>query len=226
MPYALIPLLALVAFEPPEGEVGQGPQPAANPISWELEFKFLDPQRIEVQLPGRTEPEVYWYIVYTATNTSGRTQDFFPMFQIVTEDLQVFGTDLGIHQLVFDAIRERHRLTHKYLVHPTKAIGPLLAGTDHARESVAIWRDIDLNVNQFMVYVAGLSGELQFLRNPSYDSDEPEVAAADPAELGQVENPKHFTLRKTLSIRYTLPGSAPARHVASPRRESVDWIMR
>lgn len=210
-------------------DVGSGPEPSPNPISWELEFTFLDPQRIEVQLPGRQTPEVYWYVVYTVTNTSGRSQRFFPMFQIVTEDLQVFDTDTGISALVFDAIRERHRITHKYLVHPTKAIGALLAGADNARESVAIWRQVDLSLNDFKVYVAGLSGETDFIRNPVYDPGKPETRevgwlAGQPRE--QVVNPKYFTLRKTLEIPYTLPGSPAARPAAVPQRGQVRWIMR
>jgi len=39
-------------------------------------------------------------------------------------------------------------------------------------------------------------------------------------------NPRYFTLRKTLEIRYTLPGSPQARPGAQPQRDEVRWIMR
>jgi hypothetical protein len=228
MLYAVMPLTLLLFAPQFESPVGTGPEPSATPISWELEFRFLDPKRIEIQLPGTDRPEVYWYMVYTVVNTSPRSQRFYPMFQIVTEDLQVFDTDLGISPLVFEAIREHHRITHKYLVEPTKAIGALLTGDDNARESVAIWRQVDLTGNNFRVYVAGLSGEVQFVRNPSFDASRPE--SKDVIGLNGVPqsgpNPRHFTLRKTLEIRYTLPGSPQARPQAVPQRTEVRWVMR
>lgn len=226
---ALAPLVVLLMGAQADPQVGTGPEPSPNPISWELEFKFLDPKRLEIQLPGSERPEVYWYMVYTVTNTGARRQRFFPTFQIVTEDIRVFDTDMAISALVFDAIRERHRITHPYLVHPTKAIGALLSGDDNARESVAIWREVDLSLNRFKVYVAGLSGEMRFVRNPVYDPDKPETQKTtrpDGHEGEVVVNPKHFTLRKTLEINYTLPGSQRTGFQALPERGEIRWIMR
>jgi hypothetical protein len=224
----LAPLTLLLALGQAPADVGTGPKPAPNPISWEFAFSFLDPQRIEVQLPGQERPEVYWYLVYTVTNTGQRTQRFFPTFQIVTEQFEVFDTDTGISPLVFDAIRERHRITHPYLVHPTKAIGALLAGADNARESVAVWRQIDLTQNSFSVYVAGLSGETQFIKNPAFNADEPETVPVNTPDgpRSVTVNPRYFTLRKTLEIRYTLPGSPDARPHAVPERAATRWMMR
>ena len=206
-------------------DVGSGPEPAATQVSWELEFKFLDPQRIEVQLPDSDTPEVYWYMVYTVTNPDRESRRFHPTFQLVTDDLQVIDTDMGISKLVFDAIKERHSKTHKYLVHPTKALGALLSGDDNARESVAIWRQVDLSINSFKIYVAGLSGETRFVRNPAYDPDQPEEVT-DATGTTRLVNPKHFTLRKTLEIRYNLPGSRSARLLAEPERRQTRWVMR
>ncbi len=227
--HTLAPYMLLLALGPVEKEVGVGPQPSPNPISWEFQFTFLDPRRIEIQLPDSDRPEVYWYMVYTVTNASRRSQRFFPTFQIVTEDLRVVDTDMGISPLVFDAIRERHRITHKYMVHPTKSIGALLSGDDNARESVAIWRGVDLTLNNFRIYVAGLSGETRFVVNPSYDPGKPEtekVIGPDGHVRELTPNPKYFTLRKTLEIRYTLPGSPLARSQAEPERGETRWLMR
>ena len=74
MAYALTALVTLLVAQQPRTEpVGTGPEPSPNPISWELQLKFLDPQRIKVQLPGQSRPEIYWYMVYTVTNTTDRT---------------------------------------------------------------------------------------------------------------------------------------------------------
>jgi hypothetical protein len=216
MPLLIMGTLALLAFQPATAPVGKGPQPSPTPISWELDLRFLDPQRIEVQVPGASAPEVYWYMVYTVTNHSGRTQGFFPTFQLVTDDLHVVDTDMGISALVFEAIRERHRRTHPDLVHPTKAIGDLLTGDDYARESVAIWRGVDSDANRIAIYIAGLSGEARVMANPTFDPARPEGP----------ENPKQFTLRKTLEIRYNLRGDAAARTLVEPERAGIRWIMR
>jgi hypothetical protein len=225
----LAPLLILtMGATGADAPVGVGPQPSPTPISWELEFSFLDPKRIEVQLPGHAQPEVYWYMVYTVTNKSRTSQRFFPMFEIVTEDLRVYETDFDISPLVFDAIRERHRVTHPYLVSPTKAIGALLSGEDNARESVAIWRQVDLTQNNFTVYVAGLSGETRFMANPVYDPERPETVTTvlSGREREITVNPRFFTLRKTLEISYNLPGSPQSRRAAIPERTGVRWVMR
>ncbi len=228
---ALACMLLLLAGMPQErkDEVAIGPQPSPSPISWELEFKFLDPHRIEVQLPGSNRPETYWYMVYTVTNPGPRAHRFFPIFQFVTDDLKVHTTEIGISALVFDAIKERHKLTHKYLVHPTKAIGALLTGDDNARESVAVWRDIDPNVNSFTIYVAGLSGETRLVANRQYDPTRPETITEkgpDGQSRDVAVNPKNFTLRKTLKIQYNLPGSPKARPGVDPERGETTWVMR
>jgi len=205
----------------------EGPMPAAHPISWELRFEYLAPRRIEVQTAGSDHPVVFWYMVYTAINTSNTTRRFHPTFQLVTEDLRVFNTDSGISPIVFDAIRERHKLTHPDLVHPTQAIGDLRRGQGYARQSVAIWRDVDIRGNHFIIYVAGLSGEARIVANPTYQPTEPQAAAADSKDSSALaDNPKYFTLRKTLEIRYLLSGSPASRRSADPVRESTRWIMR
>ena len=156
-------------------DIGSGPSPSPTPVSWEFEFRHDPPRRIVVQLPATPQPTVFWYMVYTVTNPGPRTQDFFPLFQLVTDDLRVIDTDMGINPLVFNAIKERHKQTHPYLVRPTEAIGELLAGDDHARESVAIWRAGELDVHHFKTFIAGLSGEATFVPNPSYDPNRPET---------------------------------------------------
>lgn len=207
--------------------VGGGPEPSPFPISWEFDFRYHDLQRIVVQTGGRAQ--TYWYMLYTVVNTSPDTQRFFPTFELVTEGLSVVPADLGIPAAVYDAIRERHKRTHRYFVHPTKAIGPLRSGADNAIDSVAVWRADDILGNAFTIYVAGLSGEARLVPNPAYQPDQPATLSV-PSPTGrprEIEvNPRTFTLRKTLAILYTLPGSTAARSTAEPQLRDVRWIMR
>lgn len=207
----------------PVAEVGEGPKPSGVPISWELKIEYLEPRRIDV---GGSS---YWYLVYTVTNTSSLTQRYFPTYQLVTEDLKVIDTDAGISSSVFAEIKQRHQLTHKYLVPPTAAIGDLPSGDDNARESVAIWRADEVTGNSFTIYAAGLSGEAKLVKNPAYDASKPEttkVKTGDGREREIITNPKYFTLRKTLELRYSLPGSESARQSVDPQRLKARWIMR
>jgi hypothetical protein len=223
------PLLSLMLLAPQVStfdRVGDGPEPSPTLSSWQLDLRFNEPRRIEVLVPGSSQPEVYWYVVYTVVNTSSRTQDFRPNFQIVTEDLRVIDTDVGVHPLVFNSIRELHRVSHPDLLPPSQAGGELRVGVDNARESVAIWRPFELKYNHFTVYVAGLSGELKFVKNPSYDSSKPETEPTSLPQQGAGGNPKFFVLRKTLELRYNLPGSVTARPLVQPERLDMRWILR
>lgn len=197
-------------------------KPAGLPIAWEFELKFEDPKRIDV---GGT---TYWYVLYTATNTSDTTQRFFPQFEIVTDKLHVFHTDMGISPAVFDAIYQRHKGLYRYLVPPSQAIGNVKAGEDNAIESVAIWRDVDLDANAFSIFVTGLSGETRLAPNPVFDPSKPESVkrTIGGLEVEEVVNPRYFTLRKTLQIEYGLPGSPDARKSAAVERREARWIMR
>ncbi len=226
---ALATLILLMPLPlPAPEEIGEGPVPSRVPLSWQLELRFDDPKRIEVNVPGRGT-ETYWYMTYTVQNPGDRSQRFFPTFQIVTDDLKVADTDLGIHPAVFQAIRQRYKARYPYMLSPTAVLGDLQIGDDNAKEAVAIWRDFDLRVDKFSVYVAGLSGEVRTLRNPRFDPEKPEttqVVGADGRSREERTNPKTFTLRKTLEVRYTLPSSPTARPFAEPVRDSVRWIMR
>lgn len=225
----IIATSALMAQQQRTDAVGVGPEPSPTPIAWEFDFKYMEPRRIEVRNPDTGRQDTYWYLLYTVTNKSRATQQFYPIFELVTDELRLISTDLGISPLVFDAIKERHKITHKYLVHPTKALGELRSGDDYARESVAIWRADDLGVSSFQIYVSGLSGEARVLRNPSYNPQEPEtrtVFGPDGREREETVNPKYFTLQKTLRLSYTLPASTKSREEIEPRLDDARWIMR
>jgi len=66
------------------------------------------------------------------------------------------------------------------------------------------------------------------LRNPAYDPARPETVRLEVNGLERevTVNPRFFVLRKTLELRYRLPGSEAARQTVDPLRESVRWIMR
>jgi len=192
------------------------PQPALAPKSWELSFRFQDPKRVSVLLPGKDKPVVYWYMLYEVENGTEIEVDFYPAFELVTDTLKVAHSEAKVSP---EAYRTVQRLAgDPLLVVPEKAVGRLLRGKDRARHSVAIWRDFDPKARGFTVYVAGLSGEVKRLKNPVFDPGKPESEA----------NPKEFLLRKTLAVPYRFPGSQATRAGTIPERvpQEQQWVMR
>lgn len=196
--------------------LGAAPQPSTAPNSWELTFRYEDPKRIPVMLPGKGKPVVYWYMVYKVQNDTEQEVDFYPSFELVTDTLQVVPSQIRVSPEAYQAIARQ--AGNELLVPPEKASGRLLRGEDQARYSVAIWPDFDPEARSFRVYVSGLSGEVTRLINPSFDPEKPVSERNQP----------YFLLRKTLEIPYKLPGSPVTRDAVRPRRvpDGQNWIMR
>ena len=182
----------------------------------ELTFRYHDPQRVSVFLPGRSKPVVYWYMLYKVENATGREVDFYPEFELVTGTLKVVRSEERVSPQAYRAIEQR--CGNPLLIPPEKVTGTLLQGKDRARHSVAIFRDFDPKAKAFTIYVSGLSTKQETLRNPSFDPGQPEGEAAG----------RYFILRNTLAIPYRLPGSEATRSTAVPERVrgGQNWIMR
>ena len=201
-------LLPAVAVAAPKGE--------ASGSSWQLDVKFHDLQRILLRLPGDDHPTTFWYMLYEVRNNTGEDRQFFPSFRLVTDTLKVVEGGADVHPLVYDAIAARHKEEFPFLAPPTKVTGLLLQGEANARASAAVFRTFDLEADGFTVYAAGLSGEIQRLANPTFDAKQKESES----------NPRFFILRRTLAIKYELPGDPSTRSQATPIRRTREWVMR
>jgi len=189
---------------------------ALTKAKWELKFRFQDPQRMSVIEPGRSEPVVYWYMLYAVENVGTREVDFYPEFELVTDTLKVIRGESKVSSEAFRAVKRR--AGDELLTPPEKVIGRLLCGRDRAKRSVAIWRDFDPKAKKFKIYVSGLSSEKTRLKNPVFDPAKPESK----------KNKRYFLLRKTLEIPYKFPGSGSLRSLAVPERvtDKQGWVMR
>lgn len=194
----------------------QIPAPSVVPASWELRFRFHDPQRVAVFLPGQADPVVYWYMLYTVENPGDQEVEFLPRFELVTNTLKVVASEIKVSPEAFQAIRRRSG--DPLLVPPEQAVGRLLCGKENARHSVAIWREFDPKAERFRIFVRGLCGEVTRVKNPAFD----------PARSESDANKRYFILYKTLAIPYTLP-AGPRDRMAVPAVRQPDkqrWIMR
>ncbi len=194
----------------------QVPKPSRAAVSWELKFSFSDPQRISLTLPGTNQPTTYWYMLYTVENDSNRDVPFYATAELVTASLQVIKGGEQISPTVYDAIKTRHKITHPFMIYPSRVSGTLLQGEDNAKTSMVVFRQFNYEDNAFSIYFSGLSGEIKQQPNPSFDASQPESK----------KNPRTFTLRKTLEIKYELPGDETTRRLAKPIRGERRWVMR
>lgn len=192
------------------------PKPSPAPVSWELKFDFHDPQRIRLTLPGDDGPTTFWYMLYRVENDTGKDVSFFPTAELVAASLEVVTGGEQISPSVYDAIKSRHRATHPFLIEPRHVTGTLLQGEDNAKTSVVVFRQFNFEDNAFAIYFGGLSGEIRRIPNPSFDMSKPESST----------NPRTFNMRKTLEIKYKLPGDVSTRRWADPVRVGREWLMR
>lgn len=215
------------------------PEPNPVPISWQLLLEPGVPMRIQVDAGSGLK--TYWYMLYTATNKTGRDIDFHPEIVRVNEidsevpadqaaalpdraaSISIDPALVGVHPKVFAKIKERHAKTHPFLMTPIDAIARLKQGEDNAVTSVAVFPNLNPRVSRFTIYFGGLSGERIVRTNPSYD---PRAGRDGEGDAGDGSNEKFFVLRKTLAIPYTLPGDVRTRAYATPKLGRMTWVMR
>lgn len=209
-------ILCLAPQSRPAEDYITATQPSLAPVSWELKFRFQDPQRVSVVVPGQKEPVLYWYLLYTVENAGKQEVDFYPQFDLVTDTLRVVPSEIKVSPEAFKAIQRR--ANDPLLLTPEKVVGRLQRGADRARHGVAIFRDFDPKAKAFTVFAAGLSGEVKRVKNPGFDSKKPESD----------KNPRYIVLRKTLAIPYKFPGGETNRSQSIPERvvDGLKWEMR
>ncbi|MEM9251491.1 MAG: hypothetical protein AAGB29_03990 [Planctomycetota bacterium] len=183
-------LAALALLAPPalgqqagRPDVGTFATPRTASPSWTLEFDYESPRPIAVKdLAGNTR--WYWYLPYEVTNNSGGDRLFVPNASVFTDAGDLMDANVDIPPAVFRAIAEE--LGNDLLEAPSQVVGELLQGPDYARESVIIWPHFDADVDEFTVFVTGLSGETASI----------EVPGSGETEL----------LRRTAALKFGTPG--------------------
>jgi hypothetical protein len=186
------------------------PKPSPYLIAWELKFEPSMPKRIVLDIPG-SGPQAYWYIIYTVTNNSNKEQMFVPVFEMLTKEGTLIRSDRNIPQRVFEHIKTTEK--KKFLESYPQIAGEIRLGEDQARDGVAIWPEPAPRMGQFSVFVSGLSGEIQAMKDPK----------GEPVKNSE-GNP--VILRKTLQLNYHIRGDE-----VYPGEDAVDqnpkeWVMR
>ncbi len=201
---ALVGLLLLSAAALLPRQTQAAPEPSIVPRSWTLDFTHGKPQPLAVSdLDGTIQ--WYWYMTYKVVNRTGSDQLFIPDVTVADDTGRIITAGQKVPSRAFTLIKEREQ--NPLLVSPPEVIGRLLQGEDFARESVAIWpHDDTADPEELRLFITGLSGESQALTLP--DSKE------------------QILLRKTLMLRYSLPGNRPHPQQQPFIAHAEEWVMR
>ena len=142
---------------------GEYPKPSPYPVAWELKFTHGTPTRVVVRVPGSDVPKAFWYMTYSLTNpitnelTKDKERDFYPVFEMLTDDGNVTRSDDNILPAVFDAIKAREG--DRFLENANHMYGQIKLGADESRDGVAIWPEPAVHMGTFTIFVSGIYGE-------------------------------------------------------------------
>jgi hypothetical protein len=140
---------------------------------------------------------------YTVSNHTGRSRFFYPRVVMTTDSGQIIKSGKRVSHALFRKIKRLFR--DPYMEDQHMLIGRLLQGKSNAKDGVAIFARVDKKVRDFSIYFTGLSGDTAVQTDPLTH--------------------KHIVLRKTLKLKYHVPGQAIgiAPHVEF---DGKSWVMR
>ncbi|MEQ8850603.1 MAG: hypothetical protein RIB32_02340 [Phycisphaerales bacterium] len=204
LPKLVFALLALVLVGP---LVVAAPEPDPVPTKWQLDVE-VGPMRVAL-VETEIGTQRYFFLTYDITNHWGTDLLFFPDLQLKTDEATIQRSGRDVPAAVQDEIMRR--LNNPLLEDQISIVGQILQGPENARTGLAIWPAEDLDVDEVIVFFAGLSGE-----NKSYYVSDPENPDAR----------QRINLRKTLMLRYDTPGELGMENHQELELAERVWIMR
>lgn len=208
---ATLAVAALAAFAATFALNGQAaarspyPRPAVISRTWQLTFKWHRPQRFLLIPPAHASRgrQVYWAMRYAVINHTNRSRFFYPRIEMVTGTGQIIRAGKGVSDNIFHKIK--HEYHDSFLQSDRMIIGRLLRGRENGKEGVAIFTGLDKGARSFRIFITGLSGDTAVQKDPLTG--------------------KSVVLRKTLELKYHIPGQAIGikPHL---RFDGQKWVMR
>jgi hypothetical protein len=148
----------------PAGRGGAYPKPEENDEGhWTLKIQFRPMRMISVADSVTGKKVLYWYLLYTVTNsTDSDDVQFNPDFTMLTDGNMVYRDVLDSN--AFQAIKRKHQ--DMLLMNPLEISGRIPPGVGFARDGVAIFKDIDRTTDAFKIFVSGISDNSLSVVNP------------------------------------------------------------
>jgi hypothetical protein len=187
--------------------VARPPEPDPVPRRWQLDLKPGPLRLAVIDVPGKGQAS-YFYMTYKVTNTSGTDLLLAPAFDLANDRGVVVRSGRDVPAEVTKELLTR--LDNPFLEDQIGILGILQQGPENAKEGLVIWPAEDLKGEEVVVYAAGFSGESRTIEGPDPKTGEP----------------KRFNLRKTLMLRYRIPGEIYDRGSEPFEVTERRWILR
>lgn len=183
------------------------PEPDPVPRRWEFNLNVGPLRLATVDVPnvGR---RAYFYLTYKVSNSTGQDLLLAPAFDLATDDGQMIRSGRDVPAEVTRQILEQ--LDSAFLQDQISILGTLLQGEENARDGVVIWPAEKMQPGELLVFATGFSGETKT------------VDHAD-AKTGEMTR---STLRKTMMLRYPIPGELRQIGATPFLPAEQRWIMR
>lgn len=207
-------IAAVVCVCCPKDSARAFPEPAVvqGPDQWTLDMTFEHPQQITVKLSGRPRPQRFWYLIATITNNAGHDVDFYPRFELMTDQFQIIQAQKQVPNEVFGKIKLRHQSKYPFLESLERTRNRVLQGPDYTKDIAIIWPDFDPQVKSVKIFLTGLSNET--------------AAIAHPVARDENHKPLRVVLAKTLELSYAIGGSPARRDNSQMSFKNKRWVMR
>lgn len=197
--FALVPQDATVAA-PPSSRVPAGE-------TWQLDFK-PGPLRVYVD---PFSGDAFWYLTYEVGNRSGRERMWAPRFELQTDAGQVKPSGQGVSRLVTEDLQRilsssRSERRTETVLDQNQMIGPVLAGPEHVREGLVIWRLEDPTVTELTIYVSGVTNHRETVSHP--------------------ETGAPVVLRRARALQFATPGELVLLEGRPIEAQSQAWVLR
>jgi hypothetical protein len=181
---------------------------------WVLDFKFVGPRVITVDVPGRGR-KVCWYLRYQVINNTKEPRTFVPDFEIVTggdsknagavrRDQVLPAVQAAIQKLEDP---DNYLKLKNSVTISAEPIPPSKPNAPRPVHGVAIWDDLDPDANYYSIYVGGLSNGW---------------SVTDPSEAGG----KPVVRRKTLMLKFQRLGDKYYQKSEEVRFRGSEWVYR
>ena len=179
------------------------PEPDVVPQRWELQFDPGDLRAVTVDVPG-TGPRPFMYLTYRVTNGSGQDVFFAPSFEFSDGEGSVMRSGRDVPASVTAQLLDSTR--DPFMQDQVQIIGDILQGPQHEKRGIVIWPLVDLNPEEVVIYVGGMSGESKGVVTP--------------------DGKTRFVVRKTVRLSYVSPGTLDIRTGKPLELSERTWIMR
>ena len=179
---------------------------------WTVHVEYEHPQQILFEDPIDGTQKLFWYLIVTITNKTGRDVDFYPKCDLMTDTFKIVPADQNTPPEVFALIKTRHQSKYPFLEQLEKTDNKILQGSDNTKDIAVIFPDFDHKAKGVNFFIAGLSNETFVIDHPTAKNKN--------------QMPKRVFLRKTLELDYSLGGDPAFRSRVKLKHKAKRWIMR